>query len=118
VARTGEPAPRREDVLRQAFVENTAAVVLIAPIAGASLIQSEEVLIATGMALALYPLRTVLVRLGGARLPEPLVGRDAVHLDSQNHIGRYHLAERLRRLGYAVNTEGTDWLDPRLFKDY
>ncbi|WP_305785578.1 CATRA conflict system CASPASE/TPR repeat-associated protein [Symbioplanes lichenis] len=103
VARTGSAAPERMKVLQQAFAEHTAAVVLFAP--GAS----PDVL--AGMAVALQPDRTILVRLGPATLPGDLAGRDSVHIHGAGVLGLHQLAERLRRLGYEVRTDGTDWLD-------
>lgn len=65
------------------------------------------------MALAAKPDETVLVRVEGARMPELLAGRDAVHLGGESVRGLHQLAERLRGLGYAVRTEGSGWLDPK-----
>ncbi|WBB88180.1 BN6_48550 family protein [Micromonospora sp. WMMC264] len=112
VAQTGSVAPERSAVLRQAFANHTAALVLFAPGPGGS----PDVL--AGMAFALQPDRTVLVRLGGAVLPDELSGRIAVHLDGASSRGPHQLAQLLRRLGYAVKTDGTDWLDTDRFKDF
>ncbi|MBB5829045.1 CATRA conflict system CASPASE/TPR repeat-associated protein [Micromonospora carbonacea] len=112
VARTGSVAPERGAVLRQAFADHTASLVLFAPGPGGS----PDVL--AGMAVALQPDRTILVRLGRAGLPDALSGRFAVHLDGASPVGLHQLAQLLRRLGYAVETDGTDWLDTNRFEDF
>ncbi|MEU6021933.1 CATRA conflict system CASPASE/TPR repeat-associated protein [Micromonospora sp. NPDC047134] len=112
VERTGSLAPERSTVLRQAFADDTAALVLFTPGPGGS----PDVL--AGMALALQPDRTILVRLGQADLPAELHGRYSVHLDGTSSRGHHQVAQLLRRLGYAVQTEGTDWLNPERFQDF
>ncbi|MEV6373562.1 CATRA conflict system CASPASE/TPR repeat-associated protein [Micromonospora musae] len=112
VARTGSVAPERSAVLRQAFADHTAALVLFAPGPGGS----PDVL--AGMAVALQPDRTILARLGTAGLPDELSGRFAVHLDGVSTRGLHQVAQLLRRLGYAVQTDGTDWLNTDRFKAF
>jgi len=106
ITRTGSPAPYRDQVLRRAFADNRAAVVLLTPDG-----DGPTTLVEAGMALALQPERTVLVQIGGPPGTPGPGGRDAIHLDAKNSRALQQLAQRLRMTGCAVDTDGTDWLD-------
>jgi hypothetical protein len=113
IARTGNPAPYRQEVLEQAFVDNQAAIVLVTTEDGAP--GNVSVLLEAGMALALQPERTIIVELGGARPFAGLGGRNNVRIDGTSSTALHQLAQRLRIAGCAVNTAGSDWMNPDRF---
>lgn len=108
VARTGNAAPSPAEVLDRGFAGNQAAIVLLTAADAAD----SGVLVPAGMALARQPDRTIIVTLGGVPEFPGLTGHAAVHLDGVDPTALHRLAQRLRNLGCAVHTDGTDWLDP------
>ncbi|MFF5295258.1 CATRA conflict system CASPASE/TPR repeat-associated protein [Paractinoplanes globisporus] len=114
VARTGKPAPYRDEVLAAGFAAGPGALVLLRPDEGS------EVLMRTGRALALEPDRTILTEVGPVGPIPDLDGRETVRLDADSDDARtlfqHQVAQRLRILGYPVDTTGSDWLDPERFR--
>lgn len=132
VATSGSAAPFLGDLLQKAFQDIQAAVVLLTPDDGAYLHPGlrgaheprhetettgqarPNVLFEAGMALALYPERTVLVEIGQVRPFSDIGGRAVIKFDG-GPASLQKIAGRLRNAGCAVNTNGLDWLDPQRF---
>ncbi len=69
----------------------------------------QNVLFEAGMAMALYPKNTVIVRVGMLRDISDLAGINYVNL-SNNPENRNALITRLKTIGLDINTTGNDWL--------
>jgi len=69
----------------------------------------QNVLFEAGMAMALYPQNTVIVRVGKLREISDLAGINYVNL-SNNPEKRNALITRLKTIGLDINTTGNDWL--------
>ena len=67
-----------------------------------------SVLLEAGMALGLFPNRTVIVELGCLRPVSDILGRHTIRMDNSSER-RQELAQRLETAGCAVNRSGTDW---------
>ena len=134
VSRTKGGVPYMGEVLAKAFEENQAAIALCTPDDGAMLHPDlrgshepaheteltgqvrPNVLIETGMALAVQPLRTVIIEIGDLRPASDVLGRNVIRFDGKVE-SLVKIAGRLETVGCAVNTSGTDWLDTRPFAD-
>lgn len=131
---TDSAAPFLGQLLQDAFADVQAALVLLTPDDGAFLHESlrgeddpehetrttgqarPNVLFEAGMALALHPTRTVLVQIGRVRPFSDIGGRAVVKFDG-SATSLQKIVNRLQVAGCAVNTRGTDWLDPDRFAD-
>ena len=126
VLATGKPAPYIGEVLDRGFAMAKAVVVLWTPDDEARLREEyrspgdppyeaqlmgqarPNVLFEAGMAMGLYPDRTVLVELGNLRPFTDVLGRHVIKLNN-SFAPRQDLANRLKNAGCAVNLGGTDW---------
>ena len=68
-----------------------------------------NVLFEAGWAFGAYPKKTLLVRVGNTRSISDLGGKHIMKL-SNNPASRKELAQRLSKMGFKVNTNGTSWL--------
>lgn len=117
VARTGKPAPYRDEVLAAGFAAGPGVLVVLTAEdvrGGAS-----DALTRAGRALALRPDRTVLAMIGRSASIDDFGGREAVRLDAdteeERKLFQHRIAQRLRIVGCPVDTNGTGWLDPERF---
>jgi predicted nucleotide-binding protein len=126
LAQTGHGSPYVGDILDVIMDRGQAVVVLLTP-DEVSYLRAEHadddrdpaikpagqarpnVLFEAGMAMARFPERTILVRMGDVRTFTDLEGRHFVQLDNTPEK-RNLLAEKLRTVGCKVNTIGKDWL--------
>ncbi|CAM3406958.1 TIR domain-containing protein [Kibdelosporangium persicum] len=72
-----------------------------------------NVLLEAGMALARCPETTVIVEFGKVRPFSDIAGRYVIRLDDTPK-SKHRLAERLKAIGCAVDTSGSDWLSADL----
>jgi len=122
VRATGKPNPHISDVLDKGFSIATAVIVLYTGDEHAEL-RSElrqstdlaesvsaqprpNVIYEAGMAVAKFPDRTILVKLGSVRISSDLWGRH--YVDLENPDGRAQLVDALTNSRCAVDTSG-DW---------
>ena len=117
VARTGEPAPYRDDVLAAGFAAGPGVLVVLTAedmSGGAS-----DALTRAGRALALRADRTVIAMIGRHASVEDFDGREVVRLgadtEEERRLFQHRIAQRLRIVGCPVDTSGTGWLDPERF---
>ncbi|MFY1659700.1 CATRA conflict system CASPASE/TPR repeat-associated protein [Micromonospora sp. WMMD1274] len=117
VARTGEPAPYRDDVLAAGFAAGPGVLVVLTAedmSGGAS-----DALTRAGRALALRPDRTVIAMIGPLASIDDFDGREVVRLgadtEEERRLFQHRIAQRLRIVGCPVDTSGTGWLDPERF---
>jgi len=69
-----------------------------------------NVLIEAGMALALFPRKTILVKIGDVgSLPSDLGGRDVLKMDNTPEK-RLEFIQRLKSVGCAVDDSSKEWL--------
>jgi len=68
-----------------------------------------NVLFEAGLALGAHPKKTILVQVGNTRDISDIAGMHIPKL-SQSATSRKELAQRLRKMGFKVTTEGTSWL--------
>jgi predicted nucleotide-binding protein len=126
VRATGKASPYIGEVLETGFSIVQAVVVLMTPDDEARLREPyrgplepadeteltpqprPNVLLEAGMALGLFPERTVIVELGRLRQVSDLLGRHTIRMDDSPEK-RQELAQRLETAGCAVNQSGTDW---------
>ena len=126
VSATGKGSPYIGEILKAAFLQAHAVVVLLTPDDEARLrdqFQAEEdpphetqftgqarpnVLFEAGMTMARSQNRTILVELGNLRPFSDIGGRHTIRLDNSSQR-RQDLAERLRNAGCPVKLTGTDW---------
>jgi len=126
VKETGQAAPYVGEVLRTGFSIVQAVVVLMTPDDEAQLREPyrqphdppyeatltpqarPNVILEAGMALGLFPDRTVIVELGNLRPMSDTVGRHVIRMNDSPEK-RQDLAQRLETAGCAVNRAGTDW---------
>ncbi|MGO8945166.1 MAG: TIR domain-containing protein [Syntrophobacteraceae bacterium] len=124
---TGKAAPYIGEVLDKAFDSAQAIVVLLTPddevrLAPELWLSDEEdaekelrlqarpnVLFEAGMAFGRNPDRTLLVQVGQVKAFSDVAGRHVVRLTNAPE-SRQDVAERLRTVGCAVSTSGSDWL--------
>jgi predicted nucleotide-binding protein len=132
VESTGKAAPYIGEVLEAAFKQAQAVLVLMTPDDEVQLREefrtSEDevfesqltgqprpnVIFEAGMALGLFPDRTVLVELGKIRPISDLSGRHVVRLNNSSQA-RQTLAKRLKQAGCSVDLDGVDWHDEGSF---
>ncbi len=128
VQSTGGGVPYVGQVLKTAFEQPQAVVVLQTPDDLAYLqprlhgpnepVHEREptgqarpnVLFESGMAMGLFPDRTILVNVGNVRPYSDIAGRHVIHV-SNSQEWRNDLAERLRSCHCPVDKTGTDWLN-------
>lgn len=126
VQATGKASPYIGEVLEKGFSIAQAVVVLMTPDDEARLREpyrgpnepSHEtdltpqprpnVLLEGGMALGLFPERTVIVEMGQLRPVSDIGGRHLVRMNDTAER-RHELAQRLQTAGCEVNMAGTDW---------
>ncbi|MBL7259411.1 CATRA conflict system CASPASE/TPR repeat-associated protein [Paractinoplanes lichenicola] len=117
VGRTGKPSPHRDDVVNEGFAAGPGALVVITREDSNSV--DTDVLIRAGRALALQPDRTILVVIGDVPRMGDLESREKVCLTEDTAEARalfqHQVAQRLRTVGYPVDTTGTEWLDASRF---
>lgn len=134
VKKTGEGSPYTGKVIKTGFDQAQAAVVLFTPDDEARLRNElcskddgleetqlsgqarQNVLIEAGMALALYPDRTILLQLGQVRSASDLSGRHIIKLED-NAKSRNKLVKSLETAGCSICTTGEDWLKAGDFKE-
>lgn len=132
VTAAGSTAPYLRDVVSWGVAHARAAVVLLTPddevslhadlrLSGDSAAEAEpgmqarpNVLLELGMALAVYPNRTLVVQVGQTRPVADLGGLNFIRLDDGPDCRR-KIASRLRQAGCAVDDRGSDWLAPGRF---
>jgi Predicted nucleotide-binding protein containing TIR-like domain len=68
-----------------------------------------NVLFEAGWAFGAYPDKTLLVRVGSTRPISDLGGKHIMRL-SNSPASRKELAQRLKKMKFKVDTEGTSWL--------
>jgi predicted nucleotide-binding protein len=126
VKATGKASPYIGEVLEKGFSIAQAVVVLMTPDDEARLREQyrgptepphetdltpqprPNVLLEAGMALGLFPNRTVIVELGTLRPVSDIGGRHVIRMNDAPDK-RHELAQRLQTAGCEVNTNGTDW---------
>ncbi|MDD4996804.1 MAG: nucleotide-binding protein [Syntrophales bacterium] len=124
---TGKATPYIGEVLDSAFGKAQAIIVLLTPDDEVRLVPelwsaAEEkvekefllqarpnVLFEAGMAFGRHPDRTLLVEVGQVKKFSDVAGRHVVRLSNES-TSRHEIAERLKTVGCAVSTTGTDWL--------
>jgi len=129
---TGKASPYIGEVLEAAFAQAQAVLVIMTPDDEARLreplLTSDDepfesqlngqprpnVIFEAGMALGLFPDRTVLVELGKLRPISDLSGRHVIRLKNSPQ-SKQQLAKRLENAGCAVDLKG-DWLDEGNFE--
>lgn len=129
---TGKGSPYIGEVLTAAFAHAQAVLVVMTPDDEARLrdpFRSSEdeafesqltgqprpnVIFEAGMALGLFPDRTLLVELGKLRPISDLSGRHVIRLNNSNRA-KQELARRLENAGCKVDLKG-DWLDEGSFE--
>ena len=134
VKATGKASPYIGEVLEKGFSIAQAVVVLMTPDDEARLREQyrgsseppheteltpqprPNVLLEGGMALGLFPDRTVIVELGTLRPISDIGGRHVIRMNDAPER-RQDLAQRLETAGCAVNTSGTDWYKAGSFTD-
>lgn len=67
-----------------------------------------NVIFEAGLALGAHPSKTLLVQVGDMRDLSDIAGKHILRL-SQSQASRNELANRLRKMGFKVNTKGSDW---------
>ena len=126
VKATNEGSPYVSQILEKAFSTAQAAIILMTPDDEARLSEPfrkpddpsyetqltpqarPNVIFEAGMAMGLYPKRTIIVELGVVRPFSDIAGRHILRMDNSTEK-RQELADRLRTIGCAVNLSGTDW---------
>jgi predicted nucleotide-binding protein len=126
VKATGKASPYIGEVLEKGFSIAQAVVVLMTPDDEARLREPyrgsaepaheteltpqprPNVLLEGGMALGLFPDRTVIVELGSLRPVSDIGGRHVIRMNDTAER-RHELAQRLETAGCEVNMTGTDW---------
>jgi predicted nucleotide-binding protein len=126
VLATGKASPYIGEVLEKGFSIAQAVVVLMTPDDDVRLREKyrgpndpsyeadltpqprPNVLLEGGMALGLFPDRTVIVELGQLRPVSDIGGRHVIRMNDTPER-RHELAQRLQTAGCAVNMTGTDW---------
>ncbi|MFI5958417.1 TIR domain-containing protein [Cryptosporangium sp. NPDC051539] len=132
VKRTGKMMPSLIDALHEAFRDIQAAIILATPDDCASLHPSlhvdreweherlptgqarPNVLFEAGMAMALYPKRTLMIEIGQLRPFSDFGGLNVVRIDG-TAAALQKIATRLYDAGCDVNRDGTDWLSTDRF---
>lgn len=128
VEKTGKASPYVGEVLEKAFSIAQAAIILFTPDDEARLREEHRgskepvyeteltgqarpnVIFEAGMAMGMFPDRTVLVELGELRPISDIGGRHVIRMNN-NVSRRQELAQRLKTAGCIVNLSGTDWHD-------
>jgi predicted nucleotide-binding protein len=134
VQATGKASPYIGEVLETGFSIAQAVVVLMTPDDEARLREQyrgsvepphetdltpqprPNVLLEAGMALGLFPDRTVIVELGQLRPVSDIGGRHVVRMNDTAER-RHELAQRLQTAGCEVNLSGTDWYKAGTFSE-
>ncbi|WP_158787876.1 TIR domain-containing protein [Granulicella sp. L46] len=127
---TGSASPYLWEIVEAGFRHAQVCVVMFSPdelvelrpdlcIPGsARVVESQprpNVLLEAGMALALHPTRTILLRIGAIRPISDLIGKHYVNLDGTAE-SRHKLLNKLKLAQCDVNTQGEDWLSVGSFK--
>jgi len=123
VEKTGAAAPSILEVIKAGFTTVNAVVVIFSPDdearphdrfqhdAEEGTLQGQpraNVLFEAGMAIALFPTRTVFLKIGKMRLLSDLGGLHMIEMDG-SWEKRKELARRLRTAGCAVSDDSTAW---------
>jgi hypothetical protein len=126
VRATGEASPYVGNILEAGFAMAQAVVVLFTPDDEARLREElrgnnepsyeteltpqarPNVIFEAGMAMGMFPKRTVLIEIGELRPMSDITGRHVIRLNNSSQQ-RQELANRLRTIGCAVNLDGVDW---------
>jgi predicted nucleotide-binding protein len=126
VRETGKGTPYIGEIIDRLFETTNAVVVLMSPDDEGRLIERlrgkaelpheteltgqarQNVIFEAGMAFGRHPDQTILVEVGALRPYSDAGGRHVIRLTNES-TQRQELAERLRTLGCAVDTSGTDW---------
>jgi len=134
VQATGKGSPYIGEVLEKGFSIAQAVVVLMTPDDEARLREPyrgpnepphetdltpqprPNVLLEGGMALGLFPDRTVIVEIGQLRPVSDIGGRHVIRMNDKPER-RQELAQRLQTAGCEVNLSGTDWYKAGSFSD-
>ena len=132
VQATGKASPYIGEVLDRRFSMAQAVVVLLTPDDEAQLREPywrpsdpyyethltpqprPNVLVEAGMALGLFPERTVIVEIGELRPVGDIGGRQVIRMNDTAEK-RHELAQRLKTAGCATNLSGTDWYKAGVF---
>lgn len=135
VSLTGETSPYIGDILRTGFENAQAAIIfftgddlaalrddLVDPGESPGDYQPQprpNVILEAGMALGLYPERTLIVQLGKINIREisDLIGRHIIKIDN-NVDKRKTLLQRLKNVGCDVDMSGNDWINAGNFPDF
>lgn len=126
VEKTGKASPYIGEVLELGFSVAQAAIILFTPDDEARLIKEyrgenepeheteltpqarQNVIFEAGMAMGLYPDRTIILELGALRPISDLSGRHVLRMNN-GLAARQNLANRLKTAGCNVSLAGTDW---------
>ena len=113
----GTGAPTDDEILEAGFRASAGVVVLLTP--GDVDASESDVVFQAAQALHRQPDRTILVEVGPVPRIAPLARRARIRLDSDEAHDRtvfvQRVAQRLRLVGYPVDTEGRDWQDSERF---
>ena len=133
VARAKGGNPYVEDILRRAMTDVHVIVVLLSPDDEAKLkeefckrgekttegkLQGQprpNVLFEAGWAIGRFPEKTLMVQVGKLRGFTDIGGKHMLHL-SDEAGKRLAFANRLKKFGCSVNTNGSDWLKTGTFR--
>lgn len=132
VAATGETTPYLPEVIARGLPHGQAVVALLTPddivVLHTDLQNAADplhkrvpagqarpnVLLELGMAMALFPERTIILEIGSMRPIADLGGRNVIRFNgSAESVGK--LVERLKDAGCQVNDRGSDWRNPDRF---
>lgn len=133
VASTGSASPPIGEIIKKGFSKAQAAIVLLTPDEEVRPYKelktnhhsskkihwsgqaSQYVLIGAGMALALYPQKTIFVQLGKVRVDSSIANLDVIKLEG-NPEEINNIAERLKNSGCPADKSGDDWISEELLE--
>jgi predicted nucleotide-binding protein len=128
VEATGKPNPYIGEILEVGFSIAQSIIVLFTPDDEARLLADlrnskesifetelslqprQNVIFEAGMAMGMFPNRTIIVELGELRPMSDISGRHVIRLNNSTQR-RQELALRLQAAGCAINLVGVDWHD-------
>jgi predicted nucleotide-binding protein len=121
---TGEASPYVGKIVEHAMKEARGIIILLTPDEEVRLksplrVSTDDkkrrfsarpnVIFEAGAALALYPERTIIIRMGNADIPSDLAGRHYVSL-SNDVTQKTNVRSRLASVGYTMSDAKSDWL--------